>query len=254
MKEIDKVLKEARDLYNKGEWNKAREILIQLLAQNLRKRQENKTIEMLLKLLAQNLRKRQLSEINRLLGWISYYLGKKNKEDPEDAGRCSLEYFQKVIDLGVSSEDIDSARAGIPLVYFYLLKETDKAIETAKEAVGKANDLTARTAALDTLGCIQRDTGMTEEALKTFEEGIKLAIEIDVFRICAHILSNKAVIWEKLIPHAEWEKTGDALKQEAIDTLKHALFLYNKVENETGESTRFHREEIERKLEELKKL
>ncbi len=234
MKKFNKALKKAGDFYSRGEWEKAREILIQIPAQNLNKK--------------------QLSKLKRLLGWISYYLGKKKVENPEYAGNYALDCFQKVIDLRVLGEDVDSARAGIPLVLLYLLGISDEAIEAAKRAVDEASDLTARAAALNTLGCVLRDTGKIVEALETFREGMKLAQKIDAYRVLGHILANEAGALTRLIPYMKLQATREALKNEVMVILRQALDLYQQAEEETGQSTEFHRKEVVKKLGEIEKL
>ena len=231
--EIDKILEGAQELYNEGKWQDAR---IKLL--------EARDGEC---------SKEQLSKKYRILGWCLYYIGKKNLEDPQAMGEDARESFEKVIDLGVK-EDVNSALAGLPLVYQYLLGDVQKAIETAEKRVDEASDSRTRAIALNSLGCIQRDAGLIKEALESFRVADAEVLVAGDLRTRGHIWNNKARTLMSIIPWVDLRETKRALKEEVRRAFKKALALYKTFEDETSQSAEFHKKGIYQKLEELERL
>ena len=237
MEEFKEKIEEARKLYSEGKWKEAKELLVPL--------SEKPDFV--------DLSPVEKSEFNRLLGWCRYYLGKKNIEDPKDSGYLAVKVWERVIELKASEEDVSSALSGLPLVYQYLLKDTQKAIESAKKRVEEAPDIKTKKVALNSEGCIERDSGLIAEALKTFSEALKLPQEPEKdIRTTANLLNNRAVTSMKVIPYLTTSK--NAIIEETKDFFEQAKDKYRESEGATGESAKFHLDKIKERLEELEKF
>jgi len=236
MKEFEEIMKEAKKLYGDGKWKEARDLLLPLL--------EEKLYDM------------EASALRRLLGWCYYYLGKKKKEDPRKSGKSAVSYWDDVITLGISKDDINSALGGLPLAYKYLLEDTpentQKAIEFAKKRVEEAPDAKTKKVALNSKGCIERDSGFIVEALKSFSEALKLQEPEESIRTTANLLNNKAVTLMKIVPCLTTSK--NTVIEETKDFFEQAKKKYRESEKAGGESTKFHLDRIEERLEELEKF
>ena len=231
--EVDKILDEARELYNLGKWMEAREKLSGLRDEELTKE--------------------QLSKKYRVVGWSLYYIGKKNIENPKKMGEEAAESFEKVIELGIL-EDVNSVLAGLPLVYQYLLGDTQKAIEVAKKRVEEAPDNRTKAVALNSLGCMQRDSGLILDALRTFNKAQKIIRKTGDHRTFGHILNNRAVTLMKIVPYLRTSACREKFKKEIKITFELALAKYGQFEEISGQSAQFHKEGIREKLKELKDL
>ena len=229
IKNDDAFLKNENDLYNRGRWGAAREKLRGYERRDLTPIQEGSR--------------------QRLLGWCCYYLGLKNKgpSPREKMGNEAREAFVKTLQVGKTQEDIDSALNGLPLVYYFLLSEPEKAVQVTRKAMQKAQ---SRARILNVEGIIKREEGFLGDALDRFTQAYEAAQKEKDFRTCGHSLNNKARTLLRLLPNLRFKQD---VWREAKELFEQSLVEYRKFEKETGESADFHIQGVEKYLEDYKK-
>ena len=221
-------LQKENELYDLGKWGEARQLLWKYRKKDLLPLQE--------------------SERQRLLGWCCYYLGKKGIENKEKIGNEARKAFIKVLQLGEIPKDVDSALNGLPLVYYYLLKEPEKAIRISEKSVEKAKN---RGQTLNTQGILKKEEGFIVDAVRVFSESYKTAKDFMDYRTSGHALNNKARTLMMLLPEMKYK--GDLLK-EIKYLFNDALKEYKNYERETDGSAKFHIADVYRKIDEVETL
>lgn len=221
----EELFRKENRLYDEGKWQDAKKLLDNYNKNNLTPIQE--------------------SHRQRLLGWCNYYLGKKHLRGPKHIGNEARKAFIKVLQIGKSREDIDSALNGLSLVYYYLLKEPTKAFRIKEKAIHKVNN---KAQLLNTQGLLKRDEGQIIEALNTFSEAYTEARVIRDFRTSGHALNNKARTWMLLFSKLELK---NELKREIITLFEKAKIEYSEYEKSTGGSAKFHLDGIEEQINDL---
>jgi len=232
MENFKEVMKRAKKLYGDGKWKEARDLLYPFLE-----------IELPAK---------ETSKHRRLLGWCYYYIGKKNIENPKESGEWAVTCWEDVTDLNASKADVDSALAGLPLAYQYLLKDNQKAIELAEKRVEEASSDKSRRVALNSRGCIERDSGFTLKALEAFSQAYQVKEPDDDPRTVANVWNNRAITLMQIVPYLTSSKK--AVIKEVEDLFHQAEYYYKLHEVKSEESAEFHLRGIKIKLRELEKL
>lgn len=169
--EGEDFFKKEKRLYNQGKWEEARISLLKYKKEDL------------------SLRKETLRQ--RLLGWCSYYLGKKKILKPGVIGNQARNAFIRVLQDGKIQEDIDSALNGLPLVYYFLLNQPDKAFKIMEEAEKIAHN---KAQVYNTKGILKREQKLYLEAYGAFSKSFQEAKELEDYRTCGNAANNIARI------------------------------------------------------------
>lgn len=226
--QLDKdFLRDEEELYNSKQWAEAIDVL--------KNKYKGKKLNYL-----------QESKLQRLMGWCYYYLGLKKIENPKEMGEKARKSFIKVLRIGYQ-KDVISALSGLPLVYFYLIKDSKKAFKTMEKAVDKEEVGSI----LNTQGLLKREEGLILDALSIFSESSNIAMKENDFRTSGNALNNKARTLMKLLPLIESKKE---LKKDIRKLFNKALNDYKKYEEITGESAKFHIVDVYRKIDEVETL
>jgi tetratricopeptide (TPR) repeat protein len=187
----------------------------------------------------------QESHRQRLLGWCNYYLGKKNLRELKHIGNEARKAFIKVLQIGQSRIDIDSALNGLSLVYYYLLNEPKKAFRVKEKTINKVHN---KAQLLNTQGLLKRDEGQIIEALNTFSDAYNEARMTKDYRTSGHALNNKARTLMLLFLKLELK---NELKKEILTLFEKAKIEYHEYEKSTGDSANFHLDGIEEQIRDL---
>ncbi len=233
--------KKEKELYEKGKENywESRKLLLTHNKKNL-------------SLIQESYRK-------RLLGWSNYHIGYQKIPDPEGRsnnpylrGLEAREAFIEVLRLAVSREDVDSVLSGLPLVYYFLCIEPEKAFKVAEEAEKKCWN---KAPLYNSIALLKREEKKHIEALQYFSYAFKEGEKLQDYRTCGNALNNKARILK--YSFFQYKELGVQrellieLKKEILSQFEKSKEQYKKDEEVNGHSAKFHLEGIDKQIKEL---
>jgi tetratricopeptide (TPR) repeat protein len=146
------------------------------------------------------------SSRQRLLGWCNYYISYKKLQPPWSTkeitsfkpwGDEARDAFIEVLKIKKSSEDVNSALSGLPLVYYFLLKEPQKAFKVAEEAKRISSN---KASVYNTIALLKRQENLHIEALQAFSQAFQEGERMKDYRTCGNALNNKARVLKFIFP------------------------------------------------------
>lgn len=209
----EKILKDAQNLYNQGEWLKAIELLDTLLTTH---------------------DEEEGAEANRIKGWSHYYLGIKGDENYKMENLEKAEEYFKLSLAGTKENETKvSVLNGLPLT-LWILEKKQEALQLSDKATEEFPDVPS---VWNTKSVLSRWGEDFQDSVKVCERVYETALGKEDFRTAGHGKHNRG---DALIKLEEIEK--------AKNDYKKAIEMYKKYEEKTGESAKFHIERIEKKL------
>ena len=212
----EKILKNAQNLYNQGEWSKVIELLDTLLTTH---------------------DEQEVSEANGMRGWSYYYLGIKGNESYKmENMEKAEEYFKLSLAGAKENETKVSALNGLPLALWILGKKQEAKLESFKAT----EKFPQEPSIWNTRSILFRWGGDFGTSVDVCEKVYQTAVAKKDFRTAGHGKHNR----------------GNALVslgkvEEAKKDYKKALKMYKKHEKKTGESASFHLKRVNEKLSSL---
>lgn len=215
MNNDEKIIEDAQELYNKGRWQEA--------------------IEMLNKLKSHN--EEEVAEANRIKGWSYYYLAIKGDKSLKSENLEKAEEYFKLSSIGAKEDKTKiSVLNGLPLALWILGKKSE-----AWEINDKAINIFPETPSIwNTRGIICRWAKNFNEAVEVGQRVFETAVKVKDFRTAGHGKQNKA---DALVQLGKTEKA----KKEYQD----AIQLYKDHQQISGQSAEFHLESVRKKLSSL---
>lgn len=212
----DVNLKKAQELYNLGEWPKAKHLLDEYLTG-----------------IPGSLTAEEIAEARCLRGWSRYYLGIKDLEEKIPSLNKAKEDFLEALDQTQDPKISLSALNGLPLT-LWILGEQEEAWKTNARAL---QEFPAESSAWNTCSILCRWKKDFLQSLEVCEKVYWTALEQKDYRMAGHGKQNR----------------GDALKElgrinEARDEYAAAFALYREYERTTRKSAAPHLASVEKKI------